>query len=76
MKRKTKTKPEDNELLTKGTGIRPVDVIFCVIGGVLMALSLPKAGFFVLAWICLIPLLPPYAPRDPQRRPSWGLFSV
>jgi apolipoprotein N-acyltransferase len=70
---KTKTKSAAKDTPAAGGRIRPADVLLCVVGGVLMALSFPKAGIFVLAWICLVPLLTAIRDKGPASASLLGL---
>jgi apolipoprotein N-acyltransferase len=73
MKKQTRQKSGTARPLT-GTGkISFYDVFLCVIGGILMALSFPKAGLFILAWICLIPLLFVIRDKAPAKASLLGL---
>jgi apolipoprotein N-acyltransferase len=73
MKKKTKHAPVSAGLPAKTEKILFYDVTLAVIGGILMALSFPKADFFMLAWICLIPLLFAIRNKGPAKASLLGL---
>ncbi len=73
MKKKTKPASDRADLSMKSSTIRFRDVLLCIIGGILMALSFPKAGIFVLAWICLIPLFSAIRDKGPAAASLLGL---
>jgi len=52
---------------------RLVPFFLSAVGGVLFALSLPKADFFVTAWVCFVPLLFALEDQPPQRSFFMGL---
>lgn len=74
MKRKTSQKPTAAPPAGKAGKILFHDAALCIIGGILMALSFPKAGFFVLAWICLVPLLFAIRGKAPAKASLLGLL--
>jgi apolipoprotein N-acyltransferase len=73
MKKKNNPAPAGAGLSTQGVKIRLRDVILSILGGILMALSFPKAGVFVLAWICLIPLFFAIRDKNPAAASLLGL---
>jgi apolipoprotein N-acyltransferase len=73
MKKQTRQKSGTAGSLIKTGAISFYDVFLCVIGGMLMSLSFPKAGVFMLAWICLIPLLFAIRDKAPAKASLLGL---
>ena len=51
------------------------DALLCVLGGVLAALSFPKAGLFVLIWAAFIPLLIAVMKSSPAVSLFYGFIS-
>jgi apolipoprotein N-acyltransferase len=57
----------------KTFSIALTDILLAALGGALMALSFPKVGIFVLAWVCLIPLLLAVRDKNPAAASLLGL---
>jgi apolipoprotein N-acyltransferase len=70
MTRKNRAHPVQKEKTLSPT-VR--DIGLAALGGALMALSFPKVGLFVLAWVCLVPLLFAIRDKNPAKASLVGL---
>lgn len=73
MRKKKKPTPGPEGRVPNAGKITFGDVLMSIGGGALMALSFPKAGIFVFAWVCLIPLLFAIRGKDPGSASLLGL---